>query len=119
MTDTKTLTILLTKGPYVSEAADMAMKTALAAKRAKYDVNLFMYLDGVWVSHVTTEHEFSNPSEWLRSAIKRGTEVASCERCSDARDVHEDRVVNGVEIAGSFRFVDMVKDSDKVITFGG
>ena len=119
MTDTKTLTILLTKGPYVSEAADMAMKTALAAKRAKYDVNLFMYLDGVWVTHITTEKEFSNPSEWLRSVIKRDVDVASCQRCSDARDIHEDRIVEGVQIAGSFRFLDMVKNSDKVITFGG
>ncbi len=119
MTDTKTLTILLTKGPYVSEAADMAMRTALAAKRAKYDVNLFMYLDGVWVTNVTSELDFNNPTEWLRSAIKRGVEAASCQRCSDARDLKEGEIVDGVQIAGSFRFIDMVKGSDKVITFGG
>jgi len=119
MTEKKTLTILLTKGPYVSEAACMAMKTALAATRLGYEVNLFMYLDGAWVAHITTEKDFSHPSDWLGSVIKRGVEVASCQRCSDARDIHEDRIVDGVKIAGSFRFVDMVKRSDKVITFGG
>jgi tRNA 2-thiouridine synthesizing protein D len=119
MTEKGTLTILLTKGPYVSEAADMAMKTVLAAKRAGYEVNLFLYLDGTWVSHITKELDFSNPSGWLRSVIKRRVEVASCDRCSNARDLNEGEIIDGVRIAGSFRFIDMVRASDRVITFGG
>ena len=119
MTKKKTLTILLTKGPYVSEAAEMAMKTALEAKKKGYNVNLFLYLDGTWVSHITREKRFSNPSDWLKSVVRRGIEVGACERCSDARDIREDRIIDGVKIYGSLRFIDMVKNSDKVLTFGG
>ena len=119
MSEKKTLTILLTKGPYVSEAPDMAMRTALQAKRLGYDVNMFLYLDGTWVSHVTEEKKFSNPSDWSRSVLKRGIRIHACERCSHARDLKQDRIIEGIEISGSFKFMDMIKDSDKVITFGG
>lgn len=119
MKEKKTLTILLTKGPYVSEAADMAMRTALQAKRLGYDVNMFLYLDGTWVSHITEEKEFNNPSDWSRTVIQRGVQVHSCERCSHARDLKQDRIIEGIHISGSFKLMDMLKESDKVITFGG
>jgi len=116
---TRTLTILLTRGPYVSEAADMAMKTALAARRRGYDVNIFLYLDGAWVSHIVGEKDYNNPGEWLRSAIKRGARVDQCERCTEARDLHQGDINEGIDISGSFRFIDMVSASDRVLTFGG
>ena len=117
--DTKVLTILLTKGPYTSEAADMALKTALAARRKKYEVNLFIYLDGAWNTHITSEKDYNNPGEWLRSAVKRGVNIGVCERCSEARDLNEGNMVEGVPITGSFAFMDMINRSDRVITFGG
>ena len=119
MTNKKTLTVLLTKGPYVSEAAEMAMKAALEAKRRGYNVNLFLYLDGTWVPHITREKKFSNPSEWLKSVLNRGIHVHACQRCSEARDIKEDRIIEGVKISGLLRFMDMLKKSDKVMTFGG
>ena len=115
----KTLTIVLTKGPYTSEAADMALKTALAARRKGYKVNLFLYLDGTWVSHVTKEKSYSNPGEWLRSAISRGVDVSACERCSEARDLEEGAIVEGVKILGTYHMIDLIKASDRVLTFGG
>jgi tRNA 2-thiouridine synthesizing protein D len=117
--DKKTLTILLTKGPYTSEAADLAMKTALAAKRKGYDVNLFIYLDGAWNTHITEEKDYNNPGEWLRSVVKRGINIGVCERCSEARDLRKDNMVEGVPITGSYFLIDMLSKSDKVLTFGG
>ena len=58
----KTLTILLLKGPYVSEYADPAAITALKARKKGYKVNLFLYLDGAWLPHIKTFKDFSNPS---------------------------------------------------------
>ena len=115
----KTLTIILTRGPYISEAADMALKTALAARRKGYRVNLFLYLDGTWTSHVTKEKTYNNPGEWLRSAISRGVEVTACERCSEARDLEEGAIVEGVRILGTYHMIDLIKASDRVLTFGG
>jgi len=115
----KTLTILLTKGPYVSEAADMALNTALKAKRMGYNVNIFLYLDGPWISHIKNEKEFNNPGELLGWAIKKGINVGACERCSEARDIPESDMVEGMKITGFYWFIDCLKESDAVLTFGG
>ncbi len=115
----KVLTILLTKGPYTSEASDLALKTALAGKKMGYEVNIFIYLDGAWNTHITKEKPYNNPGEWLRSVVKRGINIGVCERCSEARDLQEGNMVEGVSITGSYYFIDMLMRSDKVLTFGG
>ena len=115
----KTLTILLTKGPYVSEAADMALNTALKAKRMGYNVNMFLYLDGSWISHIKNEKDFNNPRDLLQWAIKKGINVGACERCSSARDIPETDMVDGMKITGFYWFIDRIKESDALLTFGG
>lgn len=47
----KTLTIILTDGPYISEYAQMAYKIATEALKA-FQVNIFLYLDAVNISKV-------------------------------------------------------------------
>ncbi len=115
----KTLTILLLRGPYISEYADLAANMALKARKMGYKVNMFLYLDGAWLPHVKTEKEYSNAGEWLRWAIKKGVTVKACHRCSEARDLTEDDIIPGVEISGLYGFLDMLAESDKVITFTG
>lgn len=44
----KTLTIVLTDGPYISEYAEIAYKLADAALK-QYQVNIFLYLDAVHI----------------------------------------------------------------------
>ena len=115
----KVLTILLIKGPYVSEAADIAFKTALRAKRKGYKVNVFLYLDGTWNTHLTADKNFNNPGDWLKRVIRKKIEVKACERCSNARDLVKDKIIDGVEISGSSKLIDFLMESDKVLTFGG
>ena len=115
----KTLTILLIKGPYVSEASDIALKIALKAKRQGYNVNVFLYLDGTWVSHLTDDKSFNNPGDWLKRAIRKEVNVKMCERCSHARDLKKEDIIEGVEISGTYQFIEFLKNSDKVLTFGG
>lgn len=117
--NTKTLTILLIKGPYVSEAADIALKIALKAKRQGYNVNVFLYLDGTWVSHLTGDKTFNNPGDWLKRVIRKGANVKMCERCSQARDLKKGDIIEGIEIPGTYEFIELLKNSDKVLTFGG
>ena len=115
----KILTIILLKGPYVSESADIALKTSLRAKRKGYHVNLFLYLDGTWNSHLIKDKSFNNPGDWLKRVIRKGINVRMCERCSQARDLEEGQIINGIEIPGTYKFIDLLKNSDKVLTFGG
>ncbi len=115
----KVLTILLIKGPYVSEAADIAFKTALKAKRMGYKVNIFLYLDGTWNTHLTGDKNFNNPGDWLKRVIRKEIDVKACERCSSARDLVDANIIDGVEISGSSKLIDFLTESDKVLTFGG
>ena len=115
----KVLTILLIKGPYVSEAADMSFKTALKAKRMGYKVNVFLYLDGVWNSHLLRDKDFNNAGDWIKRVIRKGIEVKSCERCSKARDIFQENIIEGIQISGSSKLIDFLMESDKVLTFGG
>lgn len=115
----KVLTIVLTKGPYVSEAADIALKTALKAKRKGYQVNVFLYLDGTWVSNLTSDKSFNNPGDWLKRVIRKKIDVKMCERCSEARDLEEGTIIEGSKISGTYHLIDFLKNSDKVLTFGG
>ena len=115
----KVLTIVITKGPYVSESADIALKTALKAKKKGYQVNVFLFLDGTWISHLTSDKNFNNCGDWLKRVIRRGITVRMCERCSNARDLTQDSIIEGINIPGTYQFIDMIKDSDKVLSFGG
>jgi tRNA 2-thiouridine synthesizing protein D len=119
MTQQKTLTILLTQGPYVTEVSDIAIKTALAAKKKGYMVHLFLYLDGTWNSHIKGEKSYNNLGAWIRRALRKGINVTACERCSKARDLTENGIIEGVKITGLYNFIDLVGKSDKVLTFGG
>ena len=119
LTNSKVLTILLIKGPYVSEAADIAFKTALKAKRMGYKVNVFLYLDGAWNTNLKGDKNYNNPGDWLKRVIRKEIDVKACERCSNARDLIEGDIIKGVQIAGSSKLIDFLMESDKVLTFGG
>ena len=119
MTNNKTLTILLTQGPYTTEAADMALQTAITARKMGYTVNLFLYLDGTWNSHITQDKNYDNPGLWILRALRKGISITACERCSEARDLPQDRIIEGVKITGFYPFITLLRQSDKVLTFGG
>jgi len=42
-----------------------------------------------------------------------------CDRCSKARDLNNEIIIDGINITGSYDFIEFLKESDKVITFGG
>jgi len=115
----KTLTILLNRGPFVSEYADLALRLALKAREKGYDVNLYLYVDGVWVPHVKEDKPYPNPGEKLRRALEKGVRVKVCNRCAEARDVVAGDIVGDIPLVGLFEFTEWLRESDKVLTFTG
>ena len=116
----KTLTILLNRGPFISEQADLAVNLALAAAHKGHRVRLYLYIDGVWVPHVRQDKPFSNVGESLKWALRKGVEVKSCARCAtEARDITAQDMIPGIPLVGIFTLVDWLKDSDRTITFTG
>jgi tRNA 2-thiouridine synthesizing protein D len=81
----KTLTIILTDGPYISEYAEMACKLVEAAIK-QYKVNIFLYLDAVHIPKKGQNPSFFNNAGELFSGIaEKGAVIRACARCAAAR----------------------------------
>ena len=118
----KTLTIILTDGPYISEYAEMAYKIAKAALK-EHHVNIFLYLDSVHIPKIGKNPSlFANVGRLFQELSERGAVVRACSRCATARGYlpKEDGVCpdyySGIKITSIHDLAEMLNGSDKVIT---
>lgn len=118
----KTLTIILTDGPYISEYSEIAHKIAKAALK-EHEVNIFLYLDAVHIPKLgQSPSQFANAGELFQELVENGAVVRACSRCAAARGYlpEEDGVCpdyyNGIKITSIYDLADMLSKSDKVIT---
>jgi tRNA 2-thiouridine synthesizing protein D len=100
---TKTLTILLNRGPYESEYADLALNFALKAKEKGHNVNIYLYCEAVWAPHIKAKKDYPNVGERLREALKNGVNVKMCARCAESRDVVKGDIIEGIPHVGLWR----------------
>ncbi|HWQ20594.1 MAG TPA: DsrE family protein [Methanotrichaceae archaeon] len=120
--DLKTLTIVLTDGPYISEQAEMAYKIARAASK-HYRVNVFLYLDGVHIPKVGQRPTiFANIGDLFLELAREGATIRCCMRCATARGYRagEDQSCKDypedIKISSIYELANMLKTSDKVIS---
>lgn len=118
----KTLTIVLTDGPYISEYAEMGYKIAKAALNQKHKVNIFLYLDAV---HILKSGQnpafFANVGEFFCELALLGACVEACPRCATARGYVPTNngsydYLSGIKITSLYRLAEMLQESDKVVT---
>jgi tRNA 2-thiouridine synthesizing protein D len=117
----KTLTIILTDGPYISEYAEMAYKIASEALKISR-VNIFLYLDAVTIPRLEQKPSlFADAGLLFQELAERGAIVRACARCAGARgyNAKEDGICPdfhpGIKITSLYDLADMLKDSDRVI----
>ena len=117
----KTLTIILTDGPYISEYAEMAYKIAKAALK-EHHVNVFLYLDAVHIPKLgQSPSQFANVGKLFQELVENGAVVRACSRCAAARGYLqvEDGVCSeyyeGIKITSIYDLAEMLSKSDKVI----
>jgi len=123
----KTLTIILTDGPYISEYAEVAYKIARAALK-EHEVNIFLYLDSVHIpNRGQMPHLFRNAGESFEMLANCGATVRACVRCAAARGYLPDKDLSderssvcqdyhkGIEITSLYDLAEMLKRSDRVI----
>lgn len=117
----KTLTIILTDGPYISEYAEMACKIAKAALK-EHQVNIFLYLDAVHIPKIgQSPHLFANSGKLFQELAKSGAAVKACSRCAAARGYLPDKdgacpdYYDGIKITSIYDLAEMLSKSDRVI----
>lgn len=122
----KTLTIVLTDGPYISEYAEIAYKLADAALK-KYNVNIFLYLDGV---HIPKKGQspsvFTNAGQLFSRLAEKGVVIRACARCAGARGYTPEKdIINGsnckdyfpgIKITSIYELSEMLSKSDRVVS---
>jgi tRNA 2-thiouridine synthesizing protein D len=117
----KTLTVILTDGPYISEYADMAYKIAKVALK-EHRVNIFLYLDAVHIPKLgQSPSQFPNAGELFQELARSGAIVRSCSRCAAARGYLPDEAgvckdyYDGIKITSIYDLAEMLSKSDRVI----
>lgn len=118
----KTLTIILTCGPYISEDAQIAYKVARAALK-KYQVNIFLYLDAV---HIPRKGQnpafFADEGKLFADLAREGAVIRACSRCAAARgyEAEEDGSSSDyhpwIKITSLYDLPEMIAGSDRVIS---
>lgn len=117
----KTITIILTDGPYISEYAEIAYKIARAALKM-YQVNIFLYLDAV---HIPKKGQmpaaFANAGKLFEGLAEDGAVIRACIRCASARGYQAENGVcedylPGIKITSIYDLAEMLSKSDKVIS---
>ncbi|HWQ19866.1 MAG TPA: DsrE family protein [Methanotrichaceae archaeon] len=114
----KTLTLVLTDGPYISEYAEMAYKIASAAMKS-CNVNIFLYMDALHIPKIGQSPAiFANAGKLFTELAERGVRIRACPRCGSARGY----VSNGmqdypgeIKITSLYDLQEMISCSDKVI----
>jgi len=122
----KTLTIVLTDGPYISEYAEIASKLTEAALK-QYNVNIFLYLDAVHIpKQGQTPSFFTNAGELFIRLAEKGAVIRACARCAAARGyvIEEEKMretncrdyLPGIKISSLYELSEMLTKSDRVIS---
>jgi len=122
----KTLTIVLTDGPYISEYADIAYKLAEAALE-NHKVNMFLYLDAVHIPKKGQDPSFfTNAGQLFSGLAEKGVVIRACARCAGARGyISEEEIMQGsncrdylpgIRITSLYELSEMLGKSDRVIS---
>lgn len=117
----KTLTLILTDGPYISEYADMAHKIADAALK-NYNVNIFLYMDALHIPKIGQNPAlFQNSGNLFASLAERGVKIRACPRCGSARGYISNSTPSTpdypdkIKITSLYDLQEMIANSDKVM----
>jgi tRNA 2-thiouridine synthesizing protein D len=117
----KTLTIILTEGPYRSQYADMAYEIAMKTLEMGYGVNIFLYMDA---THIPKKEQnpqsFPNVANKFRRLLKAGADIRACIRCATARGYTctPNPYINGVRITSVYDIPEWLRKSHQVISLG-
>jgi tRNA 2-thiouridine synthesizing protein D len=122
----KTLTIVLTDGPYISEYAEIACKIAESALK-QYHVNIFLYLDAVHIPKKgQTPSFFTSAGKLFTELAEKRVVIRACARCAAARGylAEEDTLkgsncedyLPGIKISSLYELSEMLKKSDRVVS---
>ncbi len=113
------MVLIIDAPPYGDERPYNGLRLAQALLEAGEWVELFFLGDGVHAAHAGQDPRGAHASLELMLAelIARGAVVTLCGTCCQARGLGEDELVEGARIGTIHDLADVVRRSDRVLTF--
>jgi tRNA 2-thiouridine synthesizing protein D len=113
------LGILLTEGPFQTQNHETAAGIAKAALRKGHDVDIFLFLDGVY--NVLKTHDMpyleNQPKDRFREVLALGGKIIACGVCVAARGLEGGKnFIAGVEVGGLPQLSEQIDWADRVIS---
>lgn len=113
---TKTITIVVSSGPYTHERSYTALRLALTSLVQGLKVNIFLVEDGIFVAHKgQSPKEYANAMEWLQKALGEGAKLRVCGICCVGRGIKQEDLIDGAEITTMEGLVEWIEESDQTI----
>lgn len=110
---------LLTLGPYQFENWETACNIANAALNKGHEVQMFLYLDGVYnpIKFQTFPDMPTVPKDRFEELVKKGAKIIACGVCVNARGLEKGKdYIEGVVVGGLPDFAEIVSEVDSLIT---
>jgi len=114
--NSKTITVVISSGPYTHERSYTALRLALTALVEGFKVNIFLVEDGIFVAHRgQNPKEYANAQEWLQRTLDAGAKLRVCGVCCAGRGVTQEELIDGAEIVTMEGLVEWIGESDQTI----
>ncbi len=100
--------------------ADFTLKLAESALKKGHEVVIWLSGNGVTLVKKNQKKfkDYSHLEEKVRDLIKNGVKVAACEACCEARGIHQEDLIDGVEFYSMDWFMAKVAEADRVLMIG-
>ena len=112
------LGVLLTLGPYQFENWETACNISNAALDKGHEVQMFLYLDGVYnpIKYQTFPDWTEMPKDKFAELVKKGAQIIACGVCVNARGLEKGKdYIDGVTVGGLPDFAQIVSEVDSVV----
>jgi tRNA 2-thiouridine synthesizing protein D len=112
------LGVLLTLGPYQFENWETAYNISNAALDKGHEVQMFLYLDGVYnpIKYHTFPDWPEMPKDKFAELVKKGAKIIACGVCVNARGLEKGKdYIDGITVGGLPDFAQIVSEVDSVV----
>ncbi len=112
------LLIVLFSSPMQFQNADTSFNFAEAAVKLGHEVSIFCDIDAVYnlmASQVLPDME--TPATKVRQLVERGVQVLACMESARLRGIAKKEFIHGVKESSLAKLVELMEESDKVVTF--
>lgn len=113
------VSFLLRTGPYSYENVDVVYHLSKSLIENGHQVSIFFFEDGILniVNNIKSPQE-RNIAEMMQDLSDLGARLTGCGTCGKFRGVGRKTIIPGATLSGLATLSKIVKESDRMLTFG-